>query len=57
MTAMASSLLSIMTKRRFNCCATAPVVTEPAKKSRTQSFPFDEALRIRRRTPSGFCVV
>ena len=56
MTAMASSLLSISTHRRFICRATAPAVPEPAKKSKTQSPSCDDALRIRRRMPSGFWV-
>ena len=38
------------------CCATAPVVPEPAKKSSTQTFSCEEALRIRFRMPSGFWV-
>src|SRR6185312_1691780 len=49
-------LESTHTKRRPRAAAAAPVVPDPAKKSRTQSPDRLLAAMIRRRIPRGFCV-
>ena len=56
MTATASGLSSTRTNLRPSARATAPVVPEPAKKSRTRSPGRLDACTIRRRIASGFCV-
>ena len=51
---MAPLLMSQAIQRRPSFCATAAVVPEPMKQSRTRSPGLEEALMMRSRRASGF---